>query len=66
MKRFVALTLILVCLLFTSFTPINFNKQNVYEITKELSSEKYRGRLAGDKGNKFAEDYIVSYFKNMG
>lgn len=66
MKRFAALTLILICLLFTSFTPINFNKQNVYEITKELSSEKYRGRLAGDKGNKLAEDYIVSYFKKHG
>ncbi|GFR34619.1 hypothetical protein [Thermobrachium celere] len=63
MKRLYAVVLILICLLFTSFTPIKFNKQNVYEITKELSSDRYRGRLAGDKGNKLAEDYIISQFK---
>ncbi|WP_027307870.1 M28 family metallopeptidase [Caloramator sp. ALD01] len=66
MKRIYTVILILICLLFTSFTPINFNKHNVYEITKELSSDKYRGRLAGDKGNKLAEDYIISQFKKNG
>ncbi|MCX7694715.1 MAG: M28 family metallopeptidase [Caloramator sp.] len=66
MKRVYVVVLIFLCLLFTSFTPIKFNKQNVYEITKELSSDKYRGRLAGDKGNKLAEDYIISQFKKNG
>ncbi|WDC84870.1 hypothetical protein PL321_04495 [Caloramator sp. mosi_1] len=66
MKKFAAVILLFICLLSTSFTPIKFNKQNVYEITKELSSDKYRGRLSGDKGNKLAEDYIATEFKRIG
>lgn len=39
---------------------------NVINIVKELTSEKYDGRLAGSRGNKLAEDYIADYFKNIG
>ncbi len=44
----------------------NFNLDNVYSITKELCQEKYRGRLAGDKGNTMAAEYIKQYFKESG
>lgn len=33
---------------------------------KELSSEKYAGRLAGSEENKLAEDYIANYFEQIG
>jgi aminopeptidase YwaD len=42
-----------------------FNYSNVYKIAEELSSDKYTGRLAGDKGNKLAEQYIASYFNSL-
>jgi aminopeptidase YwaD len=43
----------------------SFNPSSVYNTIKELTSEKYAGRLAGDKGNKLAADYIASYFNNL-
>lgn len=43
-----------------------FSSRNAYNITKELSSEKYKGRLVGDSGNKLARDYIKKYFKELG
>ncbi len=43
----------------------SFNPKNAYNITKELSSDKYRGRLVGDSGNKLARDYIEEYFKML-
>ncbi|MDF2672334.1 MAG: Zn-dependent exopeptidase [Clostridiales bacterium] len=42
-----------------------FSPKNAYNITKELSSGKYRGRLVGDSGNKLARDYIEDYFKSL-
>lgn len=38
----------------------------IISTVKELTSEKYEGRLAGGKGNTLAEDYIVNYFENIG
>lgn len=43
-----------------------FSSRNAYNITKELSSDKYMGRLAGDSGNKLACNYIEEYFKQLG
>lgn len=40
--------------------------ENVMNIIKELTSEKYEGRLTCTKGNKLAGDYIASYFKEIG
>lgn len=44
----------------------NFNLNNVYSNINELCQEKYRGRLAGDKGNALATQYIERYFKENG
>lgn len=44
----------------------NFSTRNAYNITKELSSNKYKGRLVGDIGNQLARDYIKEYFKKLG
>jgi hypothetical protein len=44
----------------------NFNLNNIYSTTSELCQEKYRGRLAGDKGNTLAAEYIEKYFKAKG
>lgn len=43
----------------------SFNPRNAYNITKELSSSKYKGRLVGDAGNRLARDYIEEYYKNL-
>lgn len=40
--------------------------ENVMNIIKELTAEKYEGRLTCTKGNKLAGDYIASYFKKIG
>lgn len=42
-----------------------FNSKNAYNITKELSSDKYKGRLVGDSGNRLARNYIEYYFKML-
>jgi hypothetical protein len=60
----------LLTIIFTLILSINvyaddiFNYKNVYNITNELSQDKYRGRLAGDRGNNMAEQLIVDYFKS--
>lgn len=36
------------------------------DVIKELSSEKYLGRLTGTEGNALAVDYIVNQFKEIG
>ena len=55
-------------LLFSSYAYAGegFNLDNIYNTTKELCLEKYRGRLAGDKGNILAEEYIKRCFKEKG
>lgn len=40
-----------------------FNSQNVFNLIKELSNEKYRGRLSGDIGNELACDLVAEKFK---
>lgn len=42
------------------------NSENIKNIIKELSSEKYNGRLAGTEGNELATEYIVEYFEKIG
>lgn len=44
----------------------SFNLDNIYNTTNELCQEKYRGRLAGDKGNTLAAEYIEQCFKKNG
>lgn len=43
-----------------------FDSNNVYKNTQELSSAKYKGRLAGSAGNNEALKYIENSFKIMG
>ncbi|WBW99045.1 M28 family metallopeptidase [Oceanirhabdus sp. W0125-5] len=40
--------------------------ENVMAIIKELTDEKYEGRLACTKGNELAGEYIANYFKEIG
>lgn len=44
----------------------NVDTENIYSIIKELSSEKYMGRLAGTKENELATQYIADKFKEIG
>ncbi|WP_352419019.1 M28 family peptidase [Proteiniborus sp.] len=39
--------------------------KNIMKIINELASEKYKGRLAGTKGNELATKYIENYFKEI-
>lgn len=48
------------------FAQDSFSTRNAYNITKELSSNKYRGRLVGDGGSELARDYIEGYFRRLG
>lgn len=66
-KKFVVL-IVLSVLLFSIpiYAEDSFDSSNVYRITKLLSSDKYRGRLAGDRGNIMAGEYIAKYFKSFG
>ncbi len=43
----------------------NLDSENIMNIIKELTSEKYKGRLAGTKGNELATHYIENYFKKI-
>lgn len=43
----------------------DLDSQNIMNIIKELTSEKYKGRLAGTKGNELATQYIANYFKKI-
>lgn len=42
------------------------NEENLLSIVKELSSEKYKGRLVGTKENELAAQFIVNQFKKIG
>lgn len=43
----------------------NIDEENLLAIIKELSSEKYMGRLVGTKENEIATQYIVDKFKEI-
>jgi len=60
------LTLILTSTSCTSIDTDNFNEDIAYNHIKELSSEKYEGRLMGTEGNERAADYIASQFEEIG
>lgn len=49
-----------------NFDSTLFNKSNVYNHIKELSSPRYAGRLAGSEGNKLALTYIEQQFAQVG
>jgi len=49
-----------------SFDATLFDKANVFNHIKELSSPRYAGRLAGSEGNKLALSYIEQYFAKIG
>ncbi len=67
LKKIFGLLLVLIFALnIIAFAKGGFNPGNVYKHTKELSLEKYRGRLVGDEGNKLARSYIEKYFKQLG
>lgn len=44
----------------------NIESDNIMNIIKELSSEKYKGRLTGTKENEMAAQYIADYYKKIG
>ncbi len=44
----------------------DFNEDNAYNHIKELSSDKYGGRLPGTEGNYKATEYIANEFKEIG
>lgn len=44
----------------------NIDEENLLSIVKELSSEKYKGRLTGTKENEMTAQYIADKFKEMG
>jgi hypothetical protein len=50
---------------FTEFKN-NINTDNIMSTIKELSSQKYDGRLSGTEGNTLAGKYISEYFKKIG
>lgn len=67
LKRILGILLVLFLTLnFLVFAKAGFNTGNVYRHTKELSSDKYMGRLVGDSGNKLARSYIEKHFKQLG
>lgn len=51
---------------FSNLSTKQINTENIMNIIKELSSEKYSGRLPGTDGNSLAVKYIESYFKKIG
>lgn len=63
MKKIIGF-IIVILMLFQNIALAYFNPQNVYNFIKELSSEKYRGRLCGDIGNELACDFVVEKFKD--
>lgn len=44
----------------------NIDEENILSIVKELSSEKYKGRLVGTQENEMAAQYIAEKFKEIG
>ena len=49
-----------------AFGEEKFSSSNVKNTISELSSDKYKGRLAGDSGNEMAAEYIKNKFKEYG
>lgn len=49
-----------------AFADNSFDINRVYVMTQELSSDKYRGRLAGDSGNTMAANFIAKEFQSIG
>lgn len=45
---------------------VGVSSNNILTVVKELSSEKYDGRLIGTKGNELATDYIEKHFRKIG
>lgn len=43
-----------------------FNEDNAYNHIKELSSDKYEGRLPGTEGHRKVSEYIASEFEKIG
>lgn len=69
MKFKIPLILMIIVLMFSNtitFSDAIFSSKNVYHYTKELSLNKYGGRLAGEKGNILAAKYIEGCFKSIG
>ncbi|QCX33932.1 Zn-dependent exopeptidase M28 [Caloramator sp. E03] len=64
-KTFYFTIIIFIFIFFNTFAE-SFNSENIYNTIKILSSDKYRGRLAGDKGNYLAAQYIANCFKKIG
>lgn len=50
---------------FVNIKEKHLNSENIMNIIDELTSEKYKGRLAGTKGNELATQYIANYFKKI-
>lgn len=50
---------------FNNIKEKQLDSENIMRIINELSSEKYKGRLAGTKGNELATQYIANYFKKI-
>lgn len=44
----------------------DISQNNMMDIIKELTSEKYKGRLAGTEENSMAAKYIIDNFKKIG
>jgi len=49
-----------------SFDESLLEADNIYNHIQELSSDKYRGRLAGSEGDKKALQYIEEHFRELG
>ncbi|MFA5523460.1 MAG: M28 family peptidase [Tissierellales bacterium] len=50
---------------FATIKEKDIDTKNIMRIIDELTSEKYKGRLAGTKGNELATKYIENYFKEI-
>jgi len=51
---------------FKNLNEESFSADNIMSTISELTSEKYKGRLAGTNENRLAAEYIAQYFKNIG
>lgn len=62
---FLLLPIIVLCFFYKTKPKVSeFNSQNVYNTIKILSSDKYKGRLAGE--NVDTENYVEEAFKKIG
>ncbi|MCX7904298.1 MAG: M28 family metallopeptidase [Caloramator sp.] len=63
MKKLIGVIITFFILFQTIVFAAPFNSQNVFNLIRELSNEKYRGRLSGDIGNELACDFVAEKFK---